>query len=221
MHERYPVTGLFIGQPGVLQPGGERSAIVKTAVPRAEVTRAGLAGDAQADRRHHGGPDKALHQFAVPNYERLLARFPELAGRARPGSIGENFSCPALTEHTVCVGDRWQLGSAEVQITEPRNPCIRIDSRFELPGLASFIAGERLQGWYLRVTAPGVVALGDEFVLLERPNPELNLAHCLALTAEHRPALAAFAALADAPGLGQEWQRRLQGRLAFLRANGA
>lgn len=220
MRDRYPVIGLYAGQPGVLQPGGERSAILKTALPRAEVTRLGLRGDAQADRRYHGGPDKALHQFAVPNYDRLIARFPELTGRAHPGAIGENFACPDLTEDAVCVGDRWRLGSAEVQITEPRNPCTKIDSRFELPGLASFIAGEHLQGWYLRVTCPGVVALGDDFVLLERPNPDLSLARCLALVAEHRPPLATFAALAEAPGLGLEWQRRLQGRLAFLRTNG-
>ena len=219
MRDRYPVTGLYAGQPGVLQPGGERSAILKTPLPRAAVTLAGLEGDAQADRRFHGGPDKALHQFAVPNYERLLARFPELAGRAHPGAIGENFSCPEMSEDAVCVGDRWRLGSAEVQITEPRNPCTKIDSRFELPGLASFIAGERLQGWYLRVTLPGVVELGEDFTLIARPNPTLSLARCLDLVAEHRPPLDDFAALAEASGLGVEWQRRLRGRLAFLRAN--
>ena len=217
MRERYEITGLYVGQPGVLQPGGERSAISKTSVARATVTLAGLGGDAQADRRYHGGTDKALHQFAVPNYDELIARFPELAGRARPGALGENFSCPDLTEHTVCVGDRWRLGSAEVEVTEPRNPCTKIDSRFELPGLATFIATSRLQGWYLRVRVPGEVELGDDFLLLERPNPALSLASCLELVAQHRPPLEAFAALAEARGLGKAWQQRLQGRLAFLR----
>ena len=219
MPDRYPVIGLYAGQPGVLQPGGERSAIIKTPLPRAAITLAGLSGDAQADRRYHGGPDKALHQFAVPNYDLLVARFPELAGRARPGALGENFSCPDLTEDSVCVGDRWRLGSAEVEITEPRNPCTKIDSRFELPGLATYIAASRLQGWYLRVRVPGAVELGEDFLLLERPNPALSLARCLELVAEHRPSLEAFAALAEASGLGVEWQRRLRGRLAFLRAN--
>jgi MOSC domain-containing protein YiiM len=145
-------------------------------------------------------------------------RHPELAGVAIPGSIGENFSCPDLSEHTACIGDRWRLGTAEVEITQPRNPCTKIDSRYQCPGLATFIAREHLQGWYLRVVQEGEVRRGDALSLIARPNPAITLAHFLTVTAEHRPDVADLEALACATGLAADWRQRLRQRCAFLRA---
>ncbi len=215
--ERYPITGLYAAQPSVLMPGGERSAILKQPLPHAVISQLGIVGDAQADRRFHGGPDKALHQFPQTSYARIVERYPELAGLAIPGSIGENFSCPDLNEHRVCIGDRWRLGTAEIEITQPRNPCTKIDSRYQCPGLATFIAREHLQGWYWRVVQEGEVRPGDALTLIARPNPAITLARFLTVTAEHRPDVADLEALASATGLAADWRQRLLQRCAFLR----
>jgi MOSC domain-containing protein YiiM len=216
MNLEYPLTGLYAARPSVLQPGGERSAILKHALARAVITRHGIVGDEQADRRFHGGPDKALHQYAQASYTRILTQYPELAGVALPGSIGENLSCPELAEHDVCIGDQWRVGTAVVEVTQPRSPCTKIDSRYQQPGLASFIVREHLNGWYLRVVQEGVAAPGDRMTLLARPNPAITLARFLAVTTQHRPPLADLEAIAAASGLATDWQRRLLERCRFL-----
>lgn len=134
---------------------------------------AGLAGDAQADRRVHGGPDKALHQYPVAHYARLAAAFPQAAPLLVPGSMGENLSVPGWDETNVRIGDIFRFGGARIQVSMPRKPCWKIDRRFGAEGMAmkNFIAEEGLTGWYFRVLMEGEVAPGCAFELLERPAP--------------------------------------------------
>lgn len=209
------ITGLYAARPSVLEPSGQRSAILKVSRSQVTVTRLGIVGDEQADRRYHGGEDKALHQYTIANYARIVAAYPALAGIAVPGSIGENLSCPDLSEETVCIGDCYRLGSVEVQITQPRSPCSKIDARYQVSGLAKQLAGWRVPGWYLRVLQEGQVAVGDEIRLLARPNPTVTIARFLAVTSEHRPATETLLELASAVGLAAEWQRRLRERSAY------
>ncbi|MBI5619243.1 MAG: MOSC domain-containing protein [Gammaproteobacteria bacterium] len=205
----HPVTGLYAGPVDILEPDGRRSAIVKRPVARAFLGPLGLDGDAQADRRVHGGPDQALHQFAVRAYGEIVARFPALAGRAVPGTIGENLSCPDLAEDDVAIGDVYRLGAALVQVSQPRSPCWKIDHRYGTAGVAKAIVERHCPGWYLRVLEPGAVALGDAMTLVERPAGAVLLAEFLAVTAELRPPRAALAHLAACPGLSAAWRTRL------------
>ena len=209
------ISGLFAARASVLEPGGERSAILKRPQPRVQVTVSGIVGDEQADRRYHGGPDQALHQFAIGSYAAMVQAWPELTGLAVPGSIGENLSCPELDEANVCVGDCFRIGGIEVQVTQPRRPCSKIDARFGVHGLARFILEQRTPGWYLRVLREGDVAVGDALTLIARPNPEVTLARLLAINAQHRPAKSDLQALIDCEGLGADWRRRLRERLAY------
>lgn len=209
------ITGLFAARAAVLEPGGERSAIVKRPLARARVTVDGIVGDEQADRRYHGGPDQALHQFAIASYATLVEAWPALSGIAVPGSIGENLSAPDLDEGQVCIGDCYRLGEVEVQVTQPRRPCSKIDARFGVRGLAAFIAERRIPGWYLRVLRAGEIAPGDPVELIARPNPAVSVARLLAINAEHRPAAADLEMLVNCVGLGADWRRRLGERLAF------
>ena len=87
------VTALFAGGLRSLEPEDQATGIYKQAIEIAEVTREGIAGDHQADRRFHGGPEKALHHYAGRSYKITVSVFPELHGIAVPGSIGENISC--------------------------------------------------------------------------------------------------------------------------------
>ena len=179
----------------------------------------GLAGDAQADRRVHGGPEKAFHQYPVGHYEKLAAAFPEAAALLVPGSIGENLSEPGWDETNVCIGDVFRLGDARIQVSQPRSPCWKIDRRYGAEGMAQHIAEHGLTGWYYRVLEEGEVAAGCVFELIERPAPETTLARVWQLHRTHRPALAELEALARTPGLSPNWVKKVSERIDWLRSN--
>jgi MOSC domain-containing protein YiiM len=176
----------------------------------------GFAGDQQADRRVHGGPEKAVHLYPATHYARLAAKFPEAAGELLPGSLGENISSPTLDETQVRVGDIFQLGNARLQVCQPRSPCWKIDDRFGVDGMAAFIAEQRLTGWYFRVMQPGTVAPDAPLELIESSPETLTLAAAMSLWQEHRPALETLRQLAAAQGIASGWQRKILDRISWL-----
>jgi MOSC domain-containing protein YiiM len=177
----------------------------------------GLAGDAQADRRVHGGPEKALHQYAVASYARLAAAFPEARAALVPGSIGENLSVPGWDESAVCIGDSFRLGDARIQVSQPRSPCWKIDRRYDAEGMAKLIDDTGLTGWYYRVLEEGEVAPGCVFELLDRPNPQYPVARVWELWKTHRPDPDELVRLAAAPGLSPNWVKKIADRAERLR----
>lgn len=210
---------LFVGGIRPLPESGRPTGIYKQAVGQPiELGPEGFAGDEQADRRVHGGPEKAVHLYPAGHYARLAERFPEAAGRLIPGSLGENISTPDLDEHGVHLGDIWRLGSARLQVCQPRNPCWKIDERFACDGMAAFIAEQRLTGWYWRVLTPGRVAPGDG---LEREVAAAapTLAAAMQLWQAHRPSVAALEALAATPGIAVHWKQKIEQRVEWLRQN--
>ncbi len=179
----------------------------------------GLAGDAQADRRVHGGPEKAFHQYPVGHYAKLAAAFRDAASLLAPGSIGENLSVPGWDEANVCIGDVFRLGDARIQVSQPRSPCWKIDHRFHVGGIAQYIGEHGLTGWYYRVLEEGEVAAGCAFDLLERPAPEMSVARVLELQRTLRPALDELEALARTPGLSPNWAQKVADRIEWLQKN--
>ncbi len=211
---------LFIGAIRPLPESGRPTGIYKQPVDAAlELGPEGFAGDQQADRRVHGGPEKAVHLYPAAHYARLAARFPDAASQLVAGSLGENISTPDLDEAAVHIGDIWQLGSARLQVCQPRNPCWKIDERFACDGMAAFIAEHRLTGWYWRVVTPGRVGPGDTLELQSRPADSLSLAEAMLLWQSHRPPPAALQKLAAAPGLASQWLQKIQQRLNWLQQN--
>lgn len=174
--------------------------------------REGLAGDAQADRRVHGGPEKALHQYPIAHYARLAAAFSDAAPLLVPGSLGENLSVPDWDETNIAIGDVFQLGDAKVQVSQPRSPCWKIDHRFAADGMAQFIAAQRLTGWYFRVLEEGAVEPGSDFERIARNPRPLSVAALLALWDEHRPDPAALLEASRMPGLSSGWIKKLVDR---------
>ena len=89
-----------------------------------DVTHTGLTGDEQGDKRHHGGPEKAVHHYAFDHYAVWKAESPELAEvLGKEGAFGENISTEGLTESDVCIGDIYRLGTALVEVSQARQPC--------------------------------------------------------------------------------------------------
>ena len=148
----------------------------------------GLTTDEQADRRHHGGPLKAVHQLATATYEKVNAEF---GLQVRVGTLGENLtteavnSLPDMDESTVCIGDVYHYGdigtsdSVQLRIVQPRRPCYKINDQIgqftKVPNIASGITKQGISGWYLEVVRDGMIDIDLPVYLIERPYPFANL----------------------------------------------
>jgi MOSC domain-containing protein YiiM len=213
---------LFIGTIAPLPESGRPTGMFKYPVDGPlHLGSEGFAGDEQADRRVHGGPDKAVHLYPAVHYERLAQAFPEAASQLKPGSLGENISSPTLDESRVRIGDVFGLGEARLQLCQPRSPCWKIDARFGVDGMAAYIAERHLTGWYFRVLLPGVVALGATLDLVEPGDEGLNLAQAQQLWHSHRPTPLALRQLAATPGIAAGWQRKIVERSDWLERHAA
>ena len=211
---------LFIGGIHPLPESGRPTGIYKQPVTsRVEIGPEGFIGDQQADRRVHGGPEKAVHLYPARHYTKLAAQFPDAAAQLMPGSLGENISTPDLDENDVRIGDIYRLGSARLQVCQPRNPCWKIDERFGLEGMAAYIAEHRLTGWYWRVVTPGEVAPDAELRLDQSAAEAMTLAAAMQLWQAHRPPLAELERLAATPGIAGHWQQKIENRCQWLRQN--
>lgn len=182
------MTTLFLGGIRPLPPENQPTGMFKREhLQPVWLGAEGLAGDAQADRRVHGGPEKAFHQYPVGHYAQLAAAFPEAAPLLVPGSLGENLSVPGWDEATVCIGDVFRLGDARIQVSQPRSPCWKIDRRFGQEGMMRLIAERGLTGWYYRVVEEGEVAAGCVFELLERRADAISVATAYAAKRKFHP----------------------------------
>ncbi|MDB5728189.1 MAG: hypothetical protein JWQ00_1394 [Noviherbaspirillum sp.] len=155
-------------------PGARRVAtgIHKHAVSGAVIANAlGLEGDQQADRKLHGGPDKAVYAYPSEHYAFWIAQrmASYRTGPLPPGSMGENLTLEGLLESGVWVGDRLHIGGAVFEVTEPRSPCFKFNVKMDLPHASKLMLQSGCTGFYLRVAQPGVVCAGDAVEL--RPGP--------------------------------------------------
>ena len=198
---------------GTAQPfrGEERSAIAK--LPQAgavAVGYLGLGGDEQADLAVHGGPDKAIHHYPADHYpfwRGVLGDHPLLAG---PGAFGENISSLGLTERETCLGDRFRLGSALVEVSQGRQPCWKQGQRLSDPAVVARIVTYRFTGWYYRVIELGQVAAGDAITLIDRPLPEWDVERLFGLLigGDGGDNPAALQVLAGLDVLAAPWRQR-------------
>jgi MOSC domain-containing protein YiiM len=197
---------------GVAAPlgrSGRSSAIAKRPVPGpVALGTLGLHGDEQADRRHHGGPDKAVHHYALNHYGFWRGALPEQAAAvlAAPGAFGENLSTLGITEADVCVGDVYRAGSALLQVSQARQPCWKLDHRFGVAGMARRVQASGRTGWYYRVLEPGQVAAAQALQLLDRPCPDWPLARLLRAVYVDRMNRADLREIAGLAPLSASWR---------------
>lgn len=206
------IQGLYCGKAQILKPSSEYTGIYKQPVSFVEVDELGIKGDVQVDKRYHGGPDKALHQYSLPSYRRIVEAYTELGGAAVPGSIGENITIAEMSEATVCIGDKYRFGSVLVQVSEPRRPCWKINAIFKQSDLTEFIAREGITGWYYRVLEAGEISLGDTAELVERPNPKISIDYFNAILNCAQSSRIELATLIECAGLATYLRERLEKR---------
>ena len=193
--------------------GPYRTAIRKTPVAGpVGVTYAGLAGDAQADRVHHGGADKAVHAHFAHHLEWWSTE----RGRAlAAGEIGENLllAAPAGAavpdETAFCIGDILRAGTALLQVSQPRIPCYKQAAALDLADGVRRVAETGRCGLYLRVLSPGTLRVGEMLLLLERPNANVSVAEAHRFVHHARLDAGLRERLRAARGLGADIRRRL------------
>ena len=152
-----------------------KTAFLKEAVGGfVDVAPLGLAGDAVADPKYHGGVDKAVLMYPASHYAlwRDELDLPEIG----PGGFGENLTVAGVTERDVCIGDQLRVGGVTFEVSQPREPCKKIDRRWRRHDVTKAVAATGRSGWYLRVLEPGRLRNGQAVTLLARPFPALTVA---------------------------------------------
>ena len=137
-----------------------KSGIFKKPVENAiKVHGLGLEGDHQANKKLHGGTDKAICAYPAEHYDFWRDELvkPDLSF----GDFGENLTTYGLMEDAVCLGDRFRIGSAEVAVTQPREPCVTLNTRFGLVDLAIRFQKSGRSGFYFSVVKEGSINRGD------------------------------------------------------------
>ncbi|MFB0875535.1 MULTISPECIES: MOSC domain-containing protein [unclassified Sphingobium] len=204
------VDALLVGAPMPFR-GDDYSAIAKRPVAGpVRITWDGLAGDAVADRIHHGGWDKAIHLYPQDHYDWWRARKPDMPHLDAPGAFGENIASRGLTEADICLGDRFTLGSAIVEVSHGRQPCWKLDHRFGTRDAMATIIKTGRAGLYFRVIREGEAEAGTRMTLLDRPLPDWDMARVfrLLIGGGHRSEREAVRALAGMPVLAEAWRDR-------------
>ncbi len=163
------VAYLNIGTPRLVGWRGEqvRTSIWKHSVPGPlRVEGVNLHGDDQADRAVHGGPDKAIYAYALEDLEWWAA---ELGSTVQPGLVGENLTTRGLRVTDAVVGEHWHLGTAVLQVAQPRIPCYKLGLRLGDPQFPRRFAAAARPGAYLRIVVPGEISPGDPITVSDRP----------------------------------------------------
>ena len=214
-----PVDAVLIGQVRPFGPQGVPSGIDKRAIADAvRVTALGLSGDGQGDPKHHGGPEKALHHYAYDHYAAWRAELAEFSAQAStvlsaPGAFGENLSTTGVTEADICIGDRFRLGTALVEVSQARQPCWKLNHRFGYAGMSRAVQQSLRTGWYYRVLETGDVAAGDTLERVARPCPRWSLQRLLQVLYVDRLDYAALAEMSELAPLAENWRKLARQRV--------
>jgi MOSC domain-containing protein YiiM len=209
------VSALMVGKSALLQDG-KRSAIAKHPVAGpVRIDRLGLAGDTQVDKRHHGGPEMAVHLYPLAHYAFWRGQLGDHPLLDDPGAFGGNLAVEGLDETQVRLGERFRLGTALLEISQPRMPCATIERRFERKGMVAAILASGRCGWYCRVIEEGEARAGDAL----GPVPDTGTPHTVraVFMALADPASAVesglVAELAECPVLTADWRARAASKL--------
>jgi len=170
-----------------------------------------LEGDAQADLRVHGGPDKAVYGYPSEHYP----FWSEWLGKELPwGAFGENLTTAGLVESEVYIGDRFRIGTALLEISQPRIPCANLALRHERPDLPKRFLASGRSGFYFRIVEPGEVAAGDAIEREVRDPRGISIADVQSL-ARAQGDRALIGRAADHPALAAVWRDELRARLSL------
>lgn len=215
MEQEGVLVSVQVGQPVQMEFQGKvwESAIGKRpVVGRVWLDATNLEGDRQHNLKYHGGPDKAVCCFCSEHYPLLQEEF-DLGERFVPGAFGENFTVSGLLETDVCIGDIYTVGSARVQVSQPRQPCVNVARKWDRKTLPERMETLGYTGYYLRVLGEGEVGAGDTLSLIERPHPHLSVHRLNRAMYQHESTPEQDALLANLPVLTSSIRHLFQRRI--------
>ena len=202
------------GRAAPLGPDGVPSGFVKHDLDGpVAVTPLGLEGDEQADLTVHGGPEKAVYGYAGSHYPLWRAEQPQHAARMVDGAMGENLTITGLEESDICVGDVHAIGTALLQVCQPRQPCFKMALRFEDKRMPKAFVKSGRAGWYYRVLRPGVIERGDAVTLQDRPHPDFAFSRLIEIIYHGRVTAEELARMAAMEGLASQWRNQARAQL--------
>ena len=209
---------VHVGRVAPLGPGNIRSGFFKQpAAGRVAAGELGLAGDEQADLRVHGGADKAIYAYPSEGYAAWIEDFPARARTLVPGGMGENLVTSGLSEDELHIGDVMRIGSAVLQITQPRQPCFKLGLYHREPKMVRRMIETARCGWYLRVLEPGDLGAGDRIDILERQEKGWSIRRFAALIALKSIDTETLSEIVAMPGVAEVWKLRALRMLAELK----
>ncbi|WP_145328981.1 MOSC domain-containing protein [Paenibacillus xylanexedens] len=217
--ESTKVLAINIGQPKPL-PGQKNevlSGIVKHPVSAPVfLSFTGMTGDAQADLVHHGGPDKAVCVYDHSRYaaiEHLMDRTLEW------GAFGENLTVTGCTEEEVRIGDVFEFGNAQVQVSQPRQPCFKLGIRYDYKQLPVYFQESGHTGFYFRVLQEGEVGPASRFRRVRTDTSYMTILEANRIMHQGKQDVEGMQALLSIPMLSDSWKQTLLKRLNKLERN--
>ena len=221
------VDALLVGTPVHFRADGATSSIGSRVLVDRPVmlTSLGFAGDKVGDPTVHGGLDKAVHFYPVEHYAAWADDFRTARAEPHPllqtlGGFGENIAASGMTEELVCIGDRFRIGSALVEVSQGRQPCWKIDHHFGVKGMTAGVIRTGRSGYYFRVVEEGLVGPGDRIEQVERARHgwTVERAFQMLIGGLHKAegADAALRELAGMEELAANWRARAAQLLSML-----
>src|ERR1700720_57209 len=186
-----------------------RTAVWKSPVEGRQTVRTlNIQGDAQADLTGHGGGHRAGFVYQMDSYhysERFLGRNDFIFGQ-----FGENFTVEGLPDDEVCIGDRYRIGGAEFEVTQPRVTCSRVSIRMNEPRMAALLVQHHRPGFYFRVLQEGEVGAGDDIVKITDGPERISVADVDALLYLPGHTSEQLQGVLRIPALSKGWQSSFQ-----------
>jgi len=163
-----------------------RTGIFKEPIPDAvTMNQVNLRGDGQADLRVHGGEHKAVYAYPAEHYEYWKSAMPDVSFAW--GHFGENLTTEGLEERTLCIGDRLRIGSAVLQVTQPRMPCYKLNLRFDRDDMIKRFLASGRSGFYFSVAEPGDITAGSSVEILSRDRNRVTVSDIVQLYLTQTP----------------------------------
>ena len=183
------------------------------------VRRLNIDGDGQGDLAGHGGEQRAVMVYQTESYE----YWQDYLGRddLQPGEFGENFTVSGLSDRDVCIGDRYRIGEAEFEVTQPRVTCFRVGMRLGVPEMPNLLVSQHRPGFYFRVITEGLVRAGEDIVLTRRGRHELTVADVDALLYLPDRDMDLLRKIVEVPALSPGWQQSFRDMLVEHEKAGA
>ena len=183
------------------------------------VRRLNIDGDGQGDLAGHGGEHRAVFVYQIDSYRYWQSEL----GRNdfTYGQFGENFTVDGLSDQEVCIGDRYRIGGALFEVTQPRVTCYRVGIRMNEPQMAALLVAHGRPGFYFRVLEEGEVEAGDEIVQVASGPERMSVFEINALLYMPGHPRSQLERALRIPALSAGWRRSLEALLAQERSGGA